>query len=163
MRWCEFSRECPVLAELTAARFAADQLVLLGSLRPDGSPRISAVEPDIAAGELMVGMIPRSVKALDLRRDPRTTVHSWPPDKEGRRGDIKLYGRAVEVTEAALKRAYEEAIFARTGWRPTEPYPCFAFDLESAGMVRFSDAGREVWSWQAGQELRRRFIERDEE
>src|SRR6266516_3376752 len=161
MRWREFAEECPVLAELTAVRFAADELVLLGTLRSDGSARISAVEPDIAAGELMVGMIHRSVKALDLRRDPRATVHSWPPDKEGRRGDIKLYGRAVEAGDAAVKRAYEEAIFARTGWRPVEPYHCFVFDLESAGLVRFSDAGREVWSWQAGQPLRRRMIERD--
>ena len=52
MRWHEFAAQCPELAELAAARFGADQLVLLGTLRPDGSPRISAVEPDIAASEL---------------------------------------------------------------------------------------------------------------
>src|SRR2546429_4148987 len=110
MRWGGFCAECPELAELTSARFAADQLVLLGTLRADGSARISAVEPDIAAGELLVGMIPRSVKALDLLRDPRATLHSWPPDKEGRQGDIKLYGRAVAMTDPAGKRVYEDAI-----------------------------------------------------
>jgi hypothetical protein len=161
MRWGEFSAQCPELAELASARFGADQLVLLGTLRADGSARISAVEPDFAGGELLVGMIPRSVKALDLLRDPRATVHSWPPDKEGRLGDIKLYGRAVAVTDPAGKRAYEDAIFTRMAWRPVEPYHCFAFDIESAGLVRFNDAGREVWSWRADESMRRRLIERD--
>jgi hypothetical protein len=162
MRWRDFSRECPELAELAAARFAADQLVLLGTLRSDGWPRISAVEPDLAAGDLLVGMIWHSVKALDLRRDPRATVHTWPPDKEGRRGDIKLSGWAVEVTEPRNKRAYEETIFVRTGWRPSEPYHCFAFQLGSAGMVRFGDEGREVWSWHPGRPMRRRLVPRAE-
>lgn len=161
MRWREFAAECPELARLAAERFAADQLVLLGTLRPDGSPRISGVEPDIAAGDLMIGMIPHSVKALDLLRDPRMTVHSWPPDNKGERGDIKLYGRAVDITDPAGKRAYEEVIFARTAFRPTEPYHCFALDLTSAGMVRFSEGGREVWSWRPGGPMRRRSIPRD--
>jgi hypothetical protein len=156
MRWHGFAAECPELAELAAERFAADQLVLLGTLRRDGSPRISAVEPDLAAGELMIGMIPDSVKALDLLRDPRCTVHSWPPDNKGRRGDLKLYGDAVDVPDPAGKHAYEEAIFARTGWRPSEPYHCFAFDLTSVGFVRFDDDGREVWSWCPGRPLRKR-------
>src|SRR5256885_5617813 len=163
MRWYEFSTQCPELAELATARFAADQLALLGTLRADGSPRISAVEPDLAAGDLMIGMIFRSAKALDLLRDDRATVHSWPPDNQGRKGDIKLYARAVAVTDPAGKAAYEEAIFARSGWRPSEPYHCFAFDLRSAGPVRFDDAGREVWSWRPGQPLRRRLIPRDDD
>lgn len=161
MRWNAFAAACPELAGLAAARFGADQLVLLGTLRPDGAPRISAVEPDIAAGDLMIGMIPGSVKARDLLRDPRATVHSWPPDNKGERGDIKLYGAMVDVTEPARKRAYEEVIFARTGWRPTEPYHCFALDLTSAGLVRFSAAGRDVWSWRPESVLRKRLIPRE--
>jgi hypothetical protein len=161
MRWQEFTAESPELAGLAAERFGRDQFVLLGTLRPDGSPRISAVECDLAAGELFVGMIWQSVKALDLLRDPRATVHTVPPDREGKAGDIKLYGRAVEVADRAGKRHYEEAIFARLGWSPPEPYHCFALDVDSAGLVRFNDAGREVWSWRAGQPMRRRLIERD--
>ena len=49
----------------------------------------------------MIGMIFRSAKALDLLRDDRATVHSWPPDNQGRKGDIKLYARAVAVTGTA--------------------------------------------------------------
>jgi hypothetical protein len=161
MRWNAFAAACPELAELAATRFGADQLVLLGTLRPDGTPRISAVEPDIAGGDLMIGMIPGSVKALDLLRDPRATVHSWPPDNKGERGDVKLYGRMVDVTDPDGKRAYQEAIFARTGWRPTEPYHCFALDVTSAGLVRFGEAGRDVWSWRPDTPLRKRLIPRD--
>ena len=159
MHWQEFTRECPELAELAVARFARDQLVLLGTLRPDGSPRISAVECDFAAGELLTGMIHRSVKALDLRRDGRATVHSWPPSKDNHDGDIKLYGRAVEVTDPEVKRAYEDAIFKRIAWRPQEPYHCFAIDVESAGFLRFGGEDgeqEEVWSWRAGGELTKR-------
>jgi hypothetical protein len=161
MRWQEFTRECPELAELAAARFARDQLVLLGTLRPDGSPRISAVECDFVAGELMTGMIYRSVKARDLLRDPRATIHSWPPGKDNPDGDIKLYGRAVEVTAPAVKRAYEEALFARIQWRPKEPYNCFAVDVESAGFVRFTEAEEEVWAWRESASLTRRTLKLD--
>jgi Pyridoxamine 5'-phosphate oxidase len=161
MHWHEFTRACPELAGLAAARFARDQVLLLGTLRADGSPRISAVECDLAGGKLFIGMIHRSVKALDLRRDPRVTVHTWLPGKDNPEGDIKLYGRGVEMTDPEVKRAYEEAIFARIGWRPAEPYHCFALDVESAGLVRFGGSdgeAQEVWSWRAGGPVTKRVV-----
>jgi hypothetical protein len=160
MRWREFAEECPELAELAGERFGRDQLVLIGTLRSDGSARVSAVELDITAGELFIGMINKSIKALDLLRDPRVTVHSLPPGKDNPDGDLKLYGRAVEVREPQIKRYYEEALFARIAWRPTEPYHCFAFDITSGGFLRFDDAGEEVWRWRVGRPLRKRLIQR---
>ncbi len=157
MRWREFARQCPELAELAETRFRRDQLVLLGTLRTDGTPRISAVECDFAGDDLLTGMIPNSVKALDLRRDPRATVHSWPPGKDNPDGDVKLYGRLVEVADRPTKQAYEDAIFARIQWRPTEPYHCFAVDVESAGFLRFGPPeAEEVWAWRAGGQLTKR-------
>jgi hypothetical protein len=161
MRWRNFNQECPELADLAAARFARDQLVLIGTLRPDGSARVSATELDIAAGELFIGMINNSAKARDLLRDPRVTVHSWPPGKDNPDGDIKLYGRAVLVTERAVRERYEDAIFARIAWRPQEPYQCFAIDVESAGFLRFAEGSEEVWGWRPGQPLRKRHIPQD--
>jgi hypothetical protein len=47
----------------------------------------------------------RSLKALDLRRDPRFALHSGSADPPGWRGDAKLAGRAEEVTDPGRKAA----------------------------------------------------------
>ena len=51
---------------------------MLGTLRADGSPRISPCEVDLVDGRLCFGMMWQSHKALDLLRDPRLAVHSVP-------------------------------------------------------------------------------------
>jgi hypothetical protein len=97
MRWSEFSAAAPELAALGLDLFDATGLCLLGTLRRDGSPRISPCEPFVVDGELMLGMMWRSKKALDLLRDPRLVVHSPQCDRNGATGDFKLYGRVNEV------------------------------------------------------------------
>lgn len=142
-------------------RFEQQQIFLLGTLRPGGTPRISAVECDFVDDDLMSGMIWQSAKALDLLRDERMTIHSLVPDKEHEsenEGDLKLYGSAVQVTDPNSKRAYEDTIEKRLDWRPPEPYHCFAFEIDHASMVRFGEDGRHVWSWHAGAELIKRVI-----
>lgn len=161
MRWREFADECPEFAAKIRQRFETEQIFLLGTLRPDGSPRISGVECDFVDDDLMTGMIWQSAKARDLLRDSRVTIHSLVPDKahesEGD-GDLKLYGRALVVDEPSRKRRYEDALEARIDWKPSEPYHCFAFDIERAGFVRFVDDSRHVWSWRAGGEFAKRVI-----
>jgi predicted pyridoxine 5'-phosphate oxidase superfamily flavin-nucleotide-binding protein len=58
------------------ARLNAARLALLGTLRHDGSPRISPVEPVIVGGQLLIGAMAWSAKAGDLRRDPRYVLRS---------------------------------------------------------------------------------------
>lgn len=156
MRWQDFEKAAPVLAGLARQRFEQDQLVLLGTVRRDGSPRISAVECDFTGTDFCVGMMIPSTKASDLLRDPRVTAHSLPPGKENPLGDVKIYGRAVELTGRS-KAVYEEAIFARLEWRPPEPYHCFAFDVLSAGFVRFEEEGRRWRAWREGEAEREEF------
>ena len=50
MRWDEFTDACPELAGMARDRFAADEMVLLGTIRKDGRARISPCEIDFAAG-----------------------------------------------------------------------------------------------------------------
>jgi hypothetical protein len=57
MRWDEFAEACPEIAALAQRRFAKDEVVMVGTLRKDGSPRISPVEPELAAGHLFLGMM----------------------------------------------------------------------------------------------------------
>lgn len=48
MRWEEFEEACPQIATMARKRFLKDALVLVGTLRADGSPRISPNESDFA-------------------------------------------------------------------------------------------------------------------
>ncbi|MGH8837287.1 MAG: pyridoxamine 5'-phosphate oxidase family protein [Actinomycetes bacterium] len=154
MRWQEFMAACPEFGQLADARFRGDQLVLLGTVSRDGWPRISPCEVDIAAGELFLGMMWQSKKALDLLRDPRLLVHSVPSDKDNPGGDIKLYGRAVDITDPELRGAFRDAILARIDWAPDEPeFHLFALDVDRAAYLRFG-GGMTLWQWDAEHGLR---------
>jgi Pyridoxamine 5'-phosphate oxidase len=148
MNWTEFSAAAPELAELAEERFARDQLVMLGTLRVDGSPRISPCEVDFASDELLLGMMWQSRKAKDLLRDPRIVVHSVTCNREGTDGDVKLYGRVREVLDPETRQTFRDAIKARIDWAPDEPdYHLFALDVDSAGYVRFAGESMQTWRW----------------
>jgi Pyridoxamine 5'-phosphate oxidase len=104
--WEEIEAAAPELAGRARAAFDAHKHKLLATLRRDGSPRISGIEATFTDGQLWLGMMPGSRKALDLRRDPRLALHSASPDPPddptGWAGDTKLSGRAVEVDDPAL-------------------------------------------------------------
>ena len=148
MRWSEFVAACPEIGELAEQRFRSDELVFLGTVRPDGSARVSPCELDFVDGELMLGMMWRSQKALDLQRDARITVHSATADRMNPGGDVKLRGIARELTDAATRQRYRDAIRKRIGWAPDEPeFHVFALDVEHAAYLRFGDDSMAlVWS-----------------
>jgi hypothetical protein len=104
--WKEIETAAPDLAARARAAFDAHKHKVLATLRRDGSPRISGIEATFTDGELRLGMMPGSRKALDLRRDPRLALHSAsvdpPDDPTTWPGDAKLSGRAVEVDDPAL-------------------------------------------------------------
>ena len=150
--WQQFGAQAPELAALGEAQFARTGLALVGTLRRDGWPRISPVEPFIVEGQLYLGMMWRSVKALDLLRDPRCVVHSTVSNRDGTEGKFKVYGRAVEVNDPEERRRFGDAVFAAIGFRPEEPeFHCFAISIESVvfSQLRDSEFHRQVWK--AGQ------------
>jgi hypothetical protein len=159
VRWDEFAAACPELADLGAERLRARELCLVGTLRRNGFPRISPCEPEFVDGELMLGMMWRSPKAVDLLRDPRCVVHSVVTDRMGTEGDFKLYARAADVQEPDRRAAYRAAIKARIDWEPDEPgFHLFALDVESAGFVIFG-GDRYGLAWDPLGGLRRWTIE----
>jgi len=87
----------PEVARLGMARLNAARVALLGTLRRDGSPRISPIEPHIVEGQLLIGAMAWSGKAADLRRDPRYVLHSAVTGPDSGEGELKLYGSAVEA------------------------------------------------------------------
>ena len=155
MRWDDFTAAAPELAGLGEARLRAKELCLVGTLRKNGWPRISPVEPEFVDGELLLGMMWQSPKALDLLRDPRIVVHSVVSERSGKEGDFKLYGRVVDVRDPDRRAAYRAAIKARIDWEPPEPnYHLFAVDIDSAGFVTFADP-RYGLAWNPEDGLRR--------
>jgi hypothetical protein len=156
VRWKEFAEAAPELAALGEERLRGRELCLVGTLRRNGWPRISPVEPEFVDGELMFGMMWRSPKALDLLRDPRLVVHSVVSRRDGDEGDFKLYGWAMPVEEPERRARYRATIKARIDWEPREPnYHAFAVDIESAGFVTFGPAHRYGLAWDPERGLRR--------
>ena len=146
--WEQFAAQAPELAALGEAQFARTGLALVGTLRRDGWPRISPVEPFIVAGQLYLGMMWRSVKALDLLRDPRCVVHSTVSDRQGKEGEFKVYGRAIEVNDPDERRRFGDAVYAAIGFRPEEPeFHCFAIAMESVvfSQLRDEEFHRQIW------------------
>ena len=151
MIWEEFERNAPELASFGRERFERTGLVLVGTLRKNGWPRISPVEPLITDGHLYLGMMWQSRKALDLLRDPRCTVHSTISDRHGSEGEFKVYGRAVEVLDLETRRRYSEALYEKIGVKPEEPeYHLFSIDIDSAAFAIIQDEEWHRKIWQAG-------------
>ncbi|MEO1061894.1 MAG: pyridoxamine 5'-phosphate oxidase family protein [Actinomycetota bacterium] len=105
-RWKDLVDAEPELAERVAARFASAKHHVLATLRRDGSPRVSGTEIQFFDGDLTIGMMPGSVKALDLGRDGRCALHAHPGDGSMDGGDAKVSGVAFEVTDADERAAY---------------------------------------------------------
>ena len=147
VRWQAFVERAGELGELADERIVRPELALLGTLRADGSPRISPCEVYVVDGELLLGMMWQSRKARDLLRDPRIVVHSTQSDKSGAQPDVKLYGAVVDVPEPGLRERYGDTLEAAIDWRPPEPFHLFALNVVEAGAIGFGDAPRAMrWS-----------------
>jgi hypothetical protein len=147
--WSETEEAAPELAAAVRGRFEAHGMGLMATLRRDGSPRISGIEPLFALGELWLGMMPDSLKVSDLRRDPRVALHSATEDKDVKQGDAKIAGRAVEITAEGVRQEYLDALSAATGF---EPEGCEVFRIEVTGLSLVQPAGDhlDIHAWSEG-------------
>jgi predicted pyridoxine 5'-phosphate oxidase superfamily flavin-nucleotide-binding protein len=147
MYWAEFARACPEIADPAIERFQRQELCMLGTLRADGSPRISPCELDLADGHLILGMMWQSRKALDLLRDARCVVHTCTTDRMGTEGDAKIYARAESVDDPVLRQTYRDAVKQRIDWAPDEPnFHAFSVDVRSAAFITFAEP-KTVIAW----------------
>src|SRR5712691_3793389 len=94
MDWSELAGAQPRLAGLGRERLLDRGVVLVATIRADGTPRLSPVEPFILDGALWLSMLWGSTKAADLQRDPRILVHSVITSRNGGEGEFKIRGRA---------------------------------------------------------------------
>ena len=145
--WADFAAAAPAIAEAGRGRIKATELVLVGTIKADGSPRISPVEPDFVDGELMFGMMWQSHKARDLLRDPRCVLHSAVSNRHGTEGELKIIGAAVEVADPQQRGRYRDTIEARIGLRPEEPFHLFAIDIDRVWWIAYAEDDRMVLRW----------------
>ncbi len=157
MNWAEFKEAAPELAELGEERFERTGVVLVGTVRRDGTPRISPVEFLFLDGDLFLGMMWQSRKALDLLRDPRCLVHSAVIDKNDPAGEFKIRGRAVNIDDPAVIERYCQALQEATNWRPEGPFHLFAVDIDHAVHIKYLENGdQSVVEWRPGVPSRER-------
>jgi len=100
--WSQVEAQAPELAATARRFFEAFAHKALATVRRDGSPRISGTEVGFARGKLWLGSMWRSMKALDLRRDPRFALHSGSREPPAWTGDAELAGRVEEITDQHL-------------------------------------------------------------
>jgi hypothetical protein len=146
--WSEVAFEEPELARVARGYFDRHTHKFLATLRRDSSPRISGIETTFADGELWLGMMWRSVKALDLLRDPRFALHSGSDDPPGWSGDAKVAGRAEEVTD-------DRRSAVATGETPAHAFRC---DVTELVVVRLNEQRDRlvIESWHPGRGVERR-------
>ncbi len=69
--WAEVAASAPEFADSVRRIFESRRHKTLATLRKDGSPRVSGIELSFVEGDVVMGMMPGSLKSLDPRRDPR--------------------------------------------------------------------------------------------
>jgi len=114
----------------------------MATLRRDGSPRISGTEVELVDGQLRLGSMPRAVKAMDLRRDPRIAIHGPTEDPPSSapaawKGEAKIAGTATEIES-------------------DDPAHRFVIDILEAVITHLNQAGDRlvVESWSPARGLR---------
>jgi hypothetical protein len=159
MHWHEFAAQQPRLADLAMGRLAGPGVVLVGTIRRDGTPRVSPVEPLFWERDLWLSMMWGSHKARDIDRDPRILVHSIVTSRHGTEGECKVRGRAVAETDPGVQIGYADAVSSRLGWEPQPGrFHLFRIDVEDVTFIRYDDATGDqyVTRWPAGIESVRR-------
>jgi hypothetical protein len=159
MRWTDLTAAQPRLAEVLERRLIHPGVLLVVTLRRDGTARLSPVEPLLLDGELWLSMMWASRKAADLLRDPRILVHSIVTSRDGSEGEAKLRGTVREASEPDVQARYAEAAAERLGWRPeVDRFLLLAVDIEDVTFLRYDDATGDQFlaRWPAGEEFVRR-------
>jgi hypothetical protein len=148
--WAAFSAAEPELARTVEDRFGKFTHHILATLRKDGSPRTTGLEVRFLHGELWFGMMPDSLKALDLRRDPRFSLQANPgAGTHMAGGDVRISGRAIEVEDPETVALYAGEV------KPPEPFHLFRTEVTEVVRTYVEDEKYLVVEvWKPGEAVR---------
>jgi Pyridoxamine 5'-phosphate oxidase len=119
LTWAELETAAPDITARGRELLERFQFVFVGTLTKSGSPRVNPCEAYVIDGHLLLNMMPRSLKALDLLRDPRIYVHTPVTSKEtSEGGEFKLAGSASVLEDAGLRRKLDDLFWEMIQWRP---------------------------------------------
>ncbi|TLF81253.1 pyridoxamine 5'-phosphate oxidase family protein [Nocardia cyriacigeorgica] len=152
--WSQFTEEAPRISAIFLRRHkATGNLCMLGTLRSDGFPRISPVEPMIFEDQLVIVGMPDTTKFKDLARDPRFCLHTATVDTNVSDGDAKLFGRVTDITDRAVHARFAQKLFDDSGFdlRDQEFDHFFVADLTTASSVEVVDDRLEITIWKPGE------------
>lgn len=155
MEWSELIGQQPDLGEVAHQLLLAPGVVLVGTIRRDGSARISGVEPVVMDGRLWLSMLPDSMKARDLHRDPRLVLNNVITSPEPA-AEIKLRCTAQAVSSRAVHERYAAAVARQLGWRAVVGhFALFGVSIEDVTYIGYDPdtRGQHVARWPAGIEF----------
>ncbi len=149
-RWADLEAEAGDLA--SSARQLLEQFgfVLAGTIRRDGTPRISPVEGHIVEGRLMLVMQEGTLKARDVLRDPRIVLNTPVTDRIDPGAELKLRGHLVSVDDPELRAATSDAIHSASGWRPPKTWHFFSVELEDVAHIAWVGGAMRMSRWRPG-------------
>ncbi len=153
-RWAEFEAAAPELAAQGRALIERFGFVLAGTIRADGTPRISPVAAHLAGGELMLVMIPGTQKARDVLRDSRIVLQSPVTEAAEPGAEFKLRGYAAEVTGDALQTATADTIETVSGWRPPRTWLYLSIAVQAAAYLAWTGEDMTLTRWDGDHGLR---------
>jgi hypothetical protein len=151
--WTQFAHEAPGIAEVFVRRHkATGNLCFLATLRPDGYPRISPMEPRIFEGRLVLVGMPNTSKFRDLDRDPRFALHTATVDTYVGDGDAKVWGEVRNVQDEDLHGRFAQNLFEESGFdlRGQRFEHFFVADLVGAAAVEFRHGQLTITTWKPG-------------
>ncbi len=148
--WADFAAGAPRISAVFARRHAATgKLCMLATLRADGSPRISPMEPRIFENRLWLIGMPDTTKFRDLARDPRFCLHTATVDTGVGDGDAKLWGVVRHDPDGDLHQRFAQDLFDDIGLdlRGAEFDHFYEADLTSASSVEILDGHLDITVW----------------
>lgn len=153
MYWGGFEQAAPELAERVRAEIERFGFVLVGTLRRDGTPRISPVEVHFVLHHLMLVMIAGTRKACDLDRDSRVLLRTPVTNPAHPECDVQLRGHVVDV-DAMQRKATADSVEATSGWRPRTTWRFFSVAISAASYIEWREDEMRLVRWDEVRGLR---------
>lgn len=141
--WTHLEAAAPELAASGQALIESFGFVFVGTIRSNGTPRISPCEAHLVGGQLMVVMIPGTWKARDVLHDPRVVLQTPITNASNPGGELKLWGRARRVDDGDQRETTAARFEAVSGWRPHPSWLFLVIEIESVALME----------WQRGEVL----------